>query len=331
MLQEQCSSCKPPRPRGKGWSQGTEYGDLHSDNTATGLGKSVVQTLSLVQAVPCTSKAPSAPLLHQLPASQSPAWRKRLWSRRAESPLVRCEWMAGEPHMVVDPQGENIPERAPMFKHRHSAISRRCSTAPVNRAGPEHVPGCAATGAKQRPRPTEAGDDCSRALYSPGPTGRLMPSRGWGCAQAEADPFPTLLAALSAAADAAAVRWKQHRELSTWRLVKEKKKGSAGGWLRIRGNFAAGSRRSFSGQAFAAAVPCTAQSQRALGAVRSPGCTSPAKSCRIYFVGREAKDGGGEVTAGGDADRRKSECLGNNLIAYSALVICLMPWDSHLL
>lgn len=29
---------------------------------------------------------------------------------------------------------------------------------------------------------------------------------------------------LAAAADAAAVRWKQQKELSTWRLVKEKKK-----------------------------------------------------------------------------------------------------------
>lgn len=126
--------------------------------------------------------------------------------------------------MVVDPQGENIPKRASMFKDRHSAISHRCSIALVNRAGPEHVPGCTAIGANQRPRPTEAGDDYSKALHSPGPTGWLMSSRGWGCAQAEADPFPILLAALSSSADAAAVRWKQHKELSTWRLVKEKKK-----------------------------------------------------------------------------------------------------------
>lgn len=73
-----------------------------------------------------------------------------------------------------------------------------------------------------------------------------MPLRGQRTRQGRSS--PSSLAALSAAAaDVAAVRWKQHKELSTWRLVKEreKKRGSARGWLGIQGNLTAGSRHSY--------------------------------------------------------------------------------------
>lgn len=128
--------------------------------------------------------------------------------------------------------------------------------------------------------------------------------RRGGTARAEADPSPVLLAALSAAADAAAVRWKQHKELSTWRLVKEEKKlkKEKRGWARgcIQGTVAAGSRRgcfhvklSLCGATYA-----TVPTQFGCG-------TRSWLHLRVCVFGREAKDRGGEVTAGGDADRRK--------------------------
>lgn len=71
----------------------------------------------------------------------------------------------------------------------------------------------------RRPRLTEVGDNHPETRQPPARTQRLLPPAG---SARLALPCPSLAADLAAAADAAAVRWKQHKELSTWRLVKEK-------------------------------------------------------------------------------------------------------------
>jgi len=88
---------------------------------------------------------------------------------------------------------------------------------------------------------------------------------------AEADPLPVLPAASPAAADAAAVRWKQHKELSTWRLGKEEREDllEAGGGQR-------GSRCGKRTQP-PQVRPTYATVPQRFGCLRGPGCTPPSR------------------------------------------------------
>lgn len=112
--------------------------------------------------------------------------------------------------------------------------------------------------------------------------------------------LPALITIVSAA-DAAAVRWKQCKEPSTWRLVREgKKRIPARGW---RGRGVRWNCRVHSiGSGSRCCRVTQTWSHRALGAV--PGAPGAPQQRRR------------EVTAG-----ERSEHLGNNLITYSALVI----------
>lgn len=127
--------------------------------------------------------------------------------------------------------------------------------------------------------------------------------------RAGAAPLP-FLAALSAA-DAAAVRWKQHKELPTWRLVtgrREELLGLAG----IRGNLAAGSGPGIPGQG-----PRTPRSHSTWGAV--PGPLQP--SCSTCLVEGEVEDWGRKGQQEGTQAGDRAGSAGSNLTAYSVLVI----------
>lgn len=127
--------------------------------------------------------------------------------------------------------------------------------------------------------------------------------------RAGAAPLP-FLAALSAA-DAAAVRWKQHKELPTWRLVtgrREELLGLAG----IRGNLAAGSGPGIPGQG-----PRTPRSHSTWGAV--PGPLQP--SCSTCLVEGEVEDWGRKGQQEGTRAGDRAGSAGSNLTAYSVLVI----------